>query len=49
MNRYKTGLVGNLDVVYAQTRLLSNDRVATQINEQRMVATVVLVKALGGR
>ena len=49
MNRYKTGLVANLDVVYVETRLLSNERVAAQINEQRMVATVVLVRALGGR
>jgi multidrug efflux system outer membrane protein len=48
MNRYKVGLVGYLDVVFAQTTLLSNERVATQISGQRMVATVVLVKALGG-
>jgi len=48
MNRYKAGLVGYLDVVVAQTTLLSNQRVATQISGQRMVATVVLVKALGG-
>jgi outer membrane protein, multidrug efflux system len=47
-NRYKAGLVGYLDVVFAQTTLLSNQRVATQISGQRMVATVVLVKALGG-
>src|SRR3984893_946511 len=48
MNRYKAGLVSYLDVVFAQTTLLSNERVATQISGQRMVATVVLVKALGG-
>jgi outer membrane protein, multidrug efflux system len=48
MNRYKEGLVGYLDVVFAETTLLSNERVATQISGQRMVATVVLVKALGG-
>jgi len=48
MNRYKTGLVGYLDVLSAQTTLLSNERVAVQISGQRMVATVVLVKALGG-
>ena len=48
MNRYKAGLVGYLDVVFAQNTLLSNQRVATQISGQRMVATVVLVKALGG-
>jgi multidrug efflux system outer membrane protein len=48
MNRYKEGLVGYLDVVYAQTTLLSSERTVTQIDGQRMVATVVLVKALGG-
>ena len=48
LNRYKEGLVGYLDVVVAETTLLSNERVATQIRGQRMVATVVLVKALGG-
>jgi multidrug efflux system outer membrane protein len=48
MNRYKAGLVSYLDVVFAQTTLLSNQRVATQISGQRMVATVVFVKALGG-
>jgi multidrug efflux system outer membrane protein len=48
MNRYKAGLVGYLDVLVAQTTLLSNERTAAQISGQRMVATVVLVKALGG-
>jgi multidrug efflux system outer membrane protein len=48
MNRYKSGLVGYLDVLVAQTTLLSNQRAAAQISGQRMVATVVLVKALGG-
>ena len=36
-----------LDVVYAQTALPANRRTATQIGGQRMVATVVLIKALG--
>lgn len=48
MNRYKAGLVGYLDVLFAQTTLLSNQRVVSQISGQRMVATVLLVKALGG-
>jgi multidrug efflux system outer membrane protein len=48
MNRYKAGLVGYLDVLVAQTTLLSNQRTVAQISGQRMVATVVLVKALGG-
>jgi multidrug efflux system outer membrane protein len=48
LNRYRSGLVSYLDVVYAQTALLANQRTATQIEGQRMVATVVLIKALGG-
>jgi multidrug efflux system outer membrane protein len=47
-NRYTRGLVGYLDVVYAQTALLANQRVLTQISGQRMVATVVLIKGIGG-
>ena len=47
-NRYQSGLVSYLDVVYAQTALLANQRTATQIAGQRIVATVVLIKALGG-
>ena len=41
-------LVGYLDVLVAQTTLLSNQRTVAQISGQRMVATVVLVKTLGG-
>src|SRR6202035_3536188 len=48
LNRYRSGLVSYLDVVYAQTALLANQRTATQIGGQRIVATVVLIKALGG-
>jgi multidrug efflux system outer membrane protein len=48
LNRYRSGLVSYLDVVSAQTALLANQRTATQIGGQRMVATVVLIKALGG-
>jgi hypothetical protein len=40
--------VSYLDVVYAQTALLANQRTETQIEGERMVATVVLIKALGG-
>jgi multidrug efflux system outer membrane protein len=48
LNRYRSGLVSYLDIIYAQTALLANQRTATQIEGQRMVATVVLIKALGG-
>jgi multidrug efflux system outer membrane protein len=41
-------LVGYIDVLTAQPTLLANERSAAQIGGQRMVATVVLVKALGG-
>jgi multidrug efflux system outer membrane protein len=41
-------LVSYLDVVFAQTTLLANQRVSTQIGGQRMIATVMLIKALGG-
>lgn len=46
--RYKAGLVGYLDVVYAQQSVLTNEQTAAQISGQRLVASVVLIKALGG-
>jgi hypothetical protein len=46
-NRYTHGLASYLDVLYAQTALLANQRVLTQISGQRMIATVVLIKAIG--
>ncbi|HVN05497.1 MAG TPA: efflux transporter outer membrane subunit [Bryobacteraceae bacterium] len=48
LNRYTGGLVTYLDVVTAQQTLLSNQREATQIQGSRLVASVMLVKALGG-
>jgi outer membrane protein, multidrug efflux system len=47
-NRYKGGLVSYLDVVTAQQTLLSNQRLAVQLEGQRLTASVLLVKALGG-
>jgi multidrug efflux system outer membrane protein len=46
--RYKRGLVSYLDVVMAQQNVLFNERTETQISGQRLVASVVLIKALGG-
>jgi NodT family efflux transporter outer membrane factor (OMF) lipoprotein len=46
--RYTGGLVTYLDVITAQEQVLSNDRLATQIQGQRLVTSVLLVKALGG-
>jgi outer membrane protein, multidrug efflux system len=47
-NRYSGGLTNYLDVITAQSALLSNQRMATQLLGQQMVTSVYLVKALGG-
>jgi len=47
-NRYVGGLTNYLDVITAQSTLLSSERLATQLLGQRMVSSVYLVKALGG-
>lgn len=46
--RYTGGLVTYLDVITAQEQVLNNERLSTQIQGQRLVTTVLLVKALGG-
>jgi NodT family efflux transporter outer membrane factor (OMF) lipoprotein len=47
-NRYTGGVTTYLDVVTAESTLLANQRLATQLLGQRMVTSVLLVKALGG-
>lgn len=47
-NRYNTGLVSYLDVVYAEQTLLSNQEISTEVQGQRMMTTVALIRALGG-
>lgn len=47
-NRYVGGLTTFLDVITAQSVLLTNQRLSTQLLGQQMVASVFLVKALGG-
>jgi outer membrane protein, multidrug efflux system len=47
-SRYVGGLVNYLDVVNAQQNLLSNEQEAAVIHGQRLIASVLLVKALGG-
>ena len=47
-SRYVGGLVNYLDVVSAQQNLLSNEQQAAVIQGQRLVTSVLLVKALGG-
>jgi len=47
-SRYVGGLVSYLDVVNAQQVLLSNEQQEAIIHGQRLVTSVLLVKALGG-
>lgn len=47
-NRYVGGVTTYLDVITAQTTLLSSERLETQLLGQQMVSSVYLVKALGG-
>jgi NodT family efflux transporter outer membrane factor (OMF) lipoprotein len=47
-NRYVGGVTAYLDVITAQTTLLSSERLETQLLGQQMVSSVYLVKALGG-
>jgi len=47
-DRYVGGLTTFLDVITAQSVLLTNQRLSTQLLGQQMVTSVFLVKALGG-
>jgi outer membrane protein, multidrug efflux system len=47
-NRYIGGVTSYLDVINAQTTLLTSERLQTQLLGQQMVSSVYLVKALGG-
>ena len=47
-SRYVGGVTTYLDVITAQTTLLTNERLATQLLGQQMTTAVYLVKALGG-
>jgi NodT family efflux transporter outer membrane factor (OMF) lipoprotein len=48
MNQYQAGIVSYLNVVVAQTAALNNQRTAVDILNRRLVASVLLIKALGG-
>ena len=48
LERYKQGLVSFLDVVDAERGRLDAERRAARIRGQRMAATILLIKALGG-
>ncbi len=47
-NRYVGGVTTYLDVITAQSQLLTNQRLSTQLLGQQMVTEVALIKALGG-
>jgi outer membrane protein, multidrug efflux system len=47
-NRYAGGLVSYLDVVNAQQNLLNNEQELAVIRGQKLVTSVLLIKALGG-
>ena len=46
--RYEGGASAYFDVIAAQQALLASERQATQLQGQRLVTTVFLIKALGG-
>ena len=47
-DRYKSGIDSYLNVITAQTTLLTNQRTAVNLQMQQMTASVELIKALGG-
>lgn len=47
-NRYRGGVSSYLEVITAQSTALTDQRVAVDILRRRMVAAVLLIKALGG-
>lgn len=48
LNRYQAGIAGYTDVVVAVNQALANQQKSIQIAQQRLNASVLLVKALGG-
>ena len=46
--RYKGGVTGYLDVLIAESTLLNNQRTAIDVQTRRFVASVSLIRALGG-
>lgn len=46
--QYQTGIIDYLNVVNAEQTLVSNELSEVQLLNQRMVSTVLLIKALGG-
>lgn len=48
LNRYRAGIAGYTDVVVAVNAALANQQKSIQIAQQRLNASVLLIKALGG-
>jgi outer membrane protein TolC len=48
LNEYQVGTVAYTTVITAQVTLLNDQETALQVQEQRVVASVALVQALGG-
>ncbi|WP_292432634.1 TolC family protein [Methylobacter sp.] len=48
INQYQAGIVSYLNVMVAQTAVLLNRQTAVQLQGERLSASVLLVKALGG-
>ena len=47
-NQYRAGIINHLDLLVVETIALNNERTAITIRGNRMSASVLLVKALGG-
>jgi len=47
-NQYKAGIVNYLNVVVVQAAALANERNAVDVQNRRLAASVLLIKALGG-
>ena len=47
-NQYKAGITSYLNVIIAQTAALNNERNSIDILGNRLNASVLLIKALGG-
>jgi outer membrane protein TolC len=47
-NQYKAGIVSYINVVNVQTIALSNEHTALTLLGNRLTASVLLIKALGG-
>ena len=48
MNQYKAGMVSYLNVVTVQAAALANERTQIDITNRQIIATITLIKALGG-